>query len=99
MASYDHWEPCQWDEVVNENMLARNPDDLADMVRRSVVEWGVAPPSYVKGQATSEEEIRRDFRCVQSDLFFDIYLSIYLSIYIYCMYYIFVYMQYTCVGI
>lgn len=62
VASYDHWEPCQWDEVVNEDMLARNPDDLADMVRRSVVEWGVAPPSYVKGQATSEEEIRRDFR-------------------------------------
>jgi len=62
VASYDHWEPCQWDQVVNEDMLARNPDDLADMVRRSVVEWGVAPPSYVKGQATSEEEIRRDFR-------------------------------------
>jgi len=43
-------------------MMARNPDDLADMVRRSVVEWGVAPPSYIKGQATTEDEIRRDFR-------------------------------------
>jgi len=62
VASYDHWEPCQWDDTVNEDMLARNPDDLADMVRRSVVEWGVAPPSYIKGQATSEDEIRRDFR-------------------------------------
>jgi len=62
VGSYDHWEPCQWDQYVNEEMLARNPDDLADMVRRSVVEWGVAPPSYIKGQATTEEEIRRDFR-------------------------------------
>jgi len=62
VASYDHWEPCQWDEFVNEDMMARNPDDLADMVRRSVVEWGVAPPSYIKGQATTEDEIRRDFR-------------------------------------
>jgi len=62
VASYDHWEPCQWDDTVNEEMLARNADDLADMVRRSVVEWGVAPPSYIKGQATSEDEIRRDFR-------------------------------------
>jgi hypothetical protein len=33
--------------------LSRNPNDLADMVRRSVVEWGVAPPSYIKGQATT----------------------------------------------
>jgi hypothetical protein len=35
VASYDHWEPCQWDEFVNEDMMARNPDDLSDMVRRS----------------------------------------------------------------
>jgi hypothetical protein len=27
-----------------------------------VVEWGVAPPSYVKGQASTELEIQRDFR-------------------------------------
>lgn len=62
VASYDHWEPCQWDEVVNEDMMAQNPEEMADMVRRSVVEWGVAPPSYIKGQATNEEEVRRDFR-------------------------------------
>lgn len=37
VASYDHWAKCPWDENVNEEMLARNPDALADIVRaRSV---------------------------------------------------------------
>ena len=62
VASYDYWEPCQWDEVVNEDMLSKNPVDMANMLRRSVVEWGVAPPSYITGQPTTQEEVRRDFR-------------------------------------
>ena len=53
---------CNRVQVVNEDMMAQNPEEMADMVRRSVVEWGVAPPSYIKGQATNEEEVRRDFR-------------------------------------
>jgi len=61
VASYDYWEPCQWDEVVNEPMMARNPPDLADMVRRSVVEWGIAPPSYGK-KTTTHEDAKRDAR-------------------------------------
>mmetsp|Transcript_27667 Transcript_27667/g.65702 ORF Transcript_27667/g.65702 Transcript_27667/m.65702 type:complete len:441 (-) Transcript_27667:229-1551(-) len=61
VASYDYWEPCQWDEVVNEPMMARNPPDLADMVRRSVVEWGIAPPSYGKA-VTNHEDAKRDAR-------------------------------------
>ena len=59
VASYDHWEKCQWDESVNEDMMARNPHDLADLVRCSAVEWGLAPPSYAKRQASSEDELRR----------------------------------------
>jgi uncharacterized protein YqcC (DUF446 family) len=31
--SYDHWEACEWDENVNEEMLARNPSKLARIVR------------------------------------------------------------------
>ena len=67
VASYDYWEPCQWDEVVNEKMMRRNPPDLADMVRRSVVEWGVAAPSYVRshGGPVSAEEEKRDVRWSQ----------------------------------
>ena len=33
VVSYDHWAKCPWDENVNEEMLARNPDSLADIVR------------------------------------------------------------------
>lgn len=44
--SYDHWENCEWDQNVTEDMLARNPAKLANIVRASVVEWGIAPPSY-----------------------------------------------------
>ena len=33
VASYDYWAPCAWDEVVNEEMLARNPEHLAQIVR------------------------------------------------------------------
>ena len=44
--SYDHWEPCAWDENVNEDLLAKNPKQLAAIVRATVVDWGVAPPSY-----------------------------------------------------
>lgn len=36
VASYDYWEDCIWNEVVNETMMARNHEDLADMVRRLV---------------------------------------------------------------
>mmetsp|Transcript_38217 Transcript_38217/g.93921 ORF Transcript_38217/g.93921 Transcript_38217/m.93921 type:complete len:458 (+) Transcript_38217:167-1540(+) len=61
VASYDFWEQCQWDEVVNEEMMARNPPDLADMVRRSVIEWGIAPPSYGK-KKRSMEDVKRDAR-------------------------------------
>eukprot|EP00960_Hanusia_phi_P028986 747702-Hanusia_phi.AAC.4 len=61
VASYDYWEPCQWDEVVNEPMMRRNPPDLADMVRRSVVEWGIAPPSYIKGKV-SADDAKKDAR-------------------------------------
>lgn len=45
--SYDHWAPCAWDENVTEELLAKNPKHLADVVRATVVAWGVAPPSYV----------------------------------------------------
>ena len=52
-----------WAEVdVNVDMLSENPHDMADMLRCSVVQWGVAPPSYVKGQPTTEEEVRLDLR-------------------------------------
>ena len=33
VGSYDHWAPCDWYENVNEELLARNPDRLADIVR------------------------------------------------------------------
>lgn len=33
LVSYDHWAKCPWDENVNEEMLAHNPDSLADIVR------------------------------------------------------------------
>jgi hypothetical protein len=33
VASYDHWAPCPWDENVNEDMLAKNPQQLAEIVR------------------------------------------------------------------
>mmetsp|Transcript_41290 Transcript_41290/g.64521 ORF Transcript_41290/g.64521 Transcript_41290/m.64521 type:complete len:417 (-) Transcript_41290:139-1389(-) len=62
VASYDYWEPCQWDEVVNEEMMARNPPDMGDMVRRSVVEWGIAPPSYIKVGKLTNEDSKRDAR-------------------------------------
>ena len=61
VASYDHWEPCPWDENVNEAMLAKNPEHLAQIVRASVVDWGIAPPSYAllktgeKCDVTSED--------------------------------------------
>ena len=48
VASYDHWEPCPWDENVNEAMLAKNPENLAQVLRASVVDWGIAPPSYAR---------------------------------------------------
>ena len=51
VASYDHWAPCPWDENVNESMLAKNPDNLAHIVRASVVAWGIAPPSYANLQS------------------------------------------------
>jgi hypothetical protein len=63
VASYDYWESCQWDEVVNEEMMAKNHEDLADMVRRSVVEWGIAAPSYPRlGVPLTEEDRRQDAR-------------------------------------
>mmetsp|Transcript_8591 Transcript_8591/g.19684 ORF Transcript_8591/g.19684 Transcript_8591/m.19684 type:complete len:474 (+) Transcript_8591:218-1639(+) len=56
VAAYDYFEACQWDETVNEAMMARNPPDLADMARRSVAEWGIAPPSYGKKNRTPADE-------------------------------------------
>jgi len=56
VASYDYWESCQWDEVVNEEMLARNPPDLRDMARQTAVGWGVAPPSYARAAKPGEDE-------------------------------------------
>mmetsp|Transcript_17306 Transcript_17306/g.33949 ORF Transcript_17306/g.33949 Transcript_17306/m.33949 type:complete len:447 (-) Transcript_17306:199-1539(-) len=61
VASYDYWEGCQWDEVVNEDLMSRNEEDLAGMVRRSVVEWGIAPPSYGKSMRTADD-VKRDAR-------------------------------------
>ena len=37
VGSYDHWAPCDWYENVNEELLARNPDRLADIVRARYV--------------------------------------------------------------
>jgi hypothetical protein len=44
--SYDHWEPCAWDENVTPELLERNPKPLVDIVLATVVDWGIAPPSY-----------------------------------------------------
>jgi len=56
--SYDYWEPCQWDEVITEDVLSRNSEDVVDLVRRTVVEWGVAKPSYGKAEEELTEHDR-----------------------------------------
>uniref|UniRef100_A0A6U4Q3E7 FCP1 homology domain-containing protein n=1 Tax=Hemiselmis andersenii TaxID=464988 RepID=A0A6U4Q3E7_HEMAN len=61
VASYDYWEACQWDEIVNEDLMSRNDEELAGMVRRSVVEWGIAAPSYGKTTRTAED-VKKDAR-------------------------------------
>mmetsp|Transcript_56279 Transcript_56279/g.138096 ORF Transcript_56279/g.138096 Transcript_56279/m.138096 type:complete len:531 (+) Transcript_56279:247-1839(+) len=57
--SYDYWEPCKWDEIITEELLDKNPEDVVDLVRRTVVEWGIAPPSYGK-QVLTEEDVKVD---------------------------------------
>mmetsp|Transcript_50810 Transcript_50810/g.158752 ORF Transcript_50810/g.158752 Transcript_50810/m.158752 type:complete len:450 (-) Transcript_50810:478-1827(-) len=59
--TYDYWEPCQWDEVVNDDVLSKNSAECVDIVTRSVVEWGIAPPSFGKEDLT-EGEIAADKR-------------------------------------
>ncbi|KAJ1487788.1 hypothetical protein T484DRAFT_2185782 [Baffinella frigidus] len=51
--AYDYWEPCPWDTRVTQDVLSKNTDEAADLVRRSVVEWGIARPSFAK----EEEDI------------------------------------------
>ena len=43
VTSYDHWAKCSWDENVNEEMLARNPEQLAQIVRARCLRLLVFP--------------------------------------------------------
>lgn len=56
--SYDYWEGCAWDEIITEELLSKNSEDVVDLVKRTVVEWGVAPPSYGKDEASLSVEER-----------------------------------------
>eukprot|EP00292_Cryptomonas_paramecium_P006586 CAMPEP_0113699126 /NCGR_PEP_ID=MMETSP0038_2-20120614/23115_1 /TAXON_ID=2898 /ORGANISM="Cryptomonas paramecium" /LENGTH=498 /DNA_ID=CAMNT_0000622411 /DNA_START=100 /DNA_END=1592 /DNA_ORIENTATION=+ /assembly_acc=CAM_ASM_000170 len=59
--SYDYWEPCPWNTTISEEVMDKNDEEVVDMARRSVVEWGIAAPSFVKGkEARSEEETEKD---------------------------------------
>mmetsp|Transcript_45633 Transcript_45633/g.111077 ORF Transcript_45633/g.111077 Transcript_45633/m.111077 type:complete len:362 (+) Transcript_45633:108-1193(+) len=58
--SYDYWEKSPWDEVVNDELLAKNPPHLADTVRYSVIEWGIAPPTYRKKGERTKEDVKQD---------------------------------------
>lgn len=63
VASYDYWEACAWNETITEEVLSKNSEEVVDLVRRTVVEWGVAPPSYCKAQEElSVEEREMDAR-------------------------------------
>jgi len=37
VASYDHWEPCQWDDTVNEDMLVYIFQTLTRSLARSLI--------------------------------------------------------------
>jgi hypothetical protein len=56
--AYDYWEPCPWDTRITPEVLAKNTDEAADLVRRSVVEWGIARPSFAKQDKDITEEER-----------------------------------------
>lgn len=59
--SYDYWEPCPWNTTISEDVMDKNDEEVVDMARRSVVEWGIAAPSFVKGkEVRSEEETEKD---------------------------------------
>lgn len=60
--SYDYWEPCAWNTTVTPEVLERNGIDVNDRVRRSVVEWGIAEPSFAEASddPKTAEEAERD---------------------------------------
>jgi len=63
VATYDYWEPCVWNEVVTEELLEKNTPDLVEIVRQSVIEWGVTRPSYGTAEEDrTEEEKEKDER-------------------------------------
>mmetsp|Transcript_69002 Transcript_69002/g.111960 ORF Transcript_69002/g.111960 Transcript_69002/m.111960 type:complete len:308 (+) Transcript_69002:286-1209(+) len=58
--AYEYWEPCQWDEVINEELLFENSDDNVTILTDSVVAWKLAPPSFGKPNLTEEDEKAKD---------------------------------------
>lgn len=54
--AYEYWEPCQWDEVIDEEFLYENSDENVTILTDSVITWKLAPPSFGKINLTEEDE-------------------------------------------
>lgn len=54
--AYEYWEPCQWDEVIDEEFLYENSDENVTILTDSVVQWKLAPPSFGKVNLTEQDE-------------------------------------------
>jgi hypothetical protein len=48
-------QPCQWDEVINDEFLFENSDANVEILTDSVVQWKLAPPSFGKVNLTEQD--------------------------------------------